>query len=101
MTTQLELVAVWLAALDTPYGLVVQTAGLEAARQALYKARQAAKDPRLDGLSLRVWTDGPDQLAIVKVHPAGAPAPPRVKLPPARVSQARALAEIENLLPED
>jgi hypothetical protein len=57
----------WYAALSAELGCVFDVSDIDAAKQALYKARRESGDPSLEGLSIRVSPLHPtSQLWIVK-----------------------------------
>lgn len=64
-----EALELWYKALhcDSPYGIVIETDGLERLRQKLYQARAEADDPSLESLVIVTSPiQGETQLWIVK-----------------------------------
>ena len=56
--SQSELLELLYRALETPYGVILQTSDFAAARQRLYKARAESGDPSLAILQIREAPEG-------------------------------------------
>lgn len=69
-------------ALAEPVGLLLTANDPQKARQRLYAARQAAQDPDLDRLQIRMVDFDGGQIAIVKGALMPQPEWPRVEEPP-------------------
>lgn len=73
------LVTILQAALDEPYGILLQTSDPGRARAALYKARTEEGDPRLSTLQIRISPFPDGDLVICHVAPARRRPPPNLE----------------------
>lgn len=66
--TSTEALELWYAALhsESPFGIVVETDGLERLRAKMYQARASCDDPSLENLVITTSPINPNQLWIVK-----------------------------------